>query len=44
MDTVILRDLTTHVNRVGEEVAGIGNQENQATLDLGISPDVSELE
>ena len=35
---------TTHVNRVGKEVAGISDQENQATLDLWISSHVSELE
>jgi hypothetical protein len=35
--------LTTHMNRIGEEVASVSDQENQATLDLGISSYMREL-
>jgi hypothetical protein len=44
MDAAIHSKLTTHVNRIGEEVAGVSDQEDQATLDLWVSPDVSEFE
>jgi hypothetical protein len=44
MDTAICLKLTTHMNRIGKEVAGVSDQEDQTTLDLWISPDVSEFE
>jgi hypothetical protein len=43
MDAAIYCKLTTHVNRVGEEVAGVRDQENQATLNLRIPSHVSEF-
>lgn len=35
---------TTHVNRVREEVRSVRDQEDQAALDLRVSPDMCELQ
>ena len=44
MDAAVCLKLTTHVNRIGEKVASVSDQEYQTTLDLRISPDMSEFE
>jgi hypothetical protein len=44
MEIEISCKLTTHVNRVSEEVASVSDQENQATFNFWVSPYVRELQ
>ena len=35
---------TGHVKAMGEEIRGIGNQDNETALNLGEAPDIGELQ
>jgi hypothetical protein len=44
MNVSIITQLTAHMNGIGEEIRCVCDQNDQATLNLGVAPDVCKLQ